>query len=210
MRIFTLLVTSCIISSNLLAQQKGDLLIGGTVGFLDYKLENNDVVTHQKNFYVAPTIGKFYANNRMAGINLHYFHSKFRDSLSANTYGGGLYLRQYQRLGKSFFVFAEEGINGYFSKYNDANGAPAEVRTTEKSVGLNFYPGLAYAINQKLQLEIGLPYLFSISYSHSTYKNETLPVPERRETHYFAVNTGFNDNILGNLSFGARWLIGRN
>jgi hypothetical protein len=210
MKIFTLLAICIFFSSALSAQQKGSVIIGGTLGFQDYKSEYFGIRNDQSTFYFNPKIGKFYANNRMAGINLSYIHSKSRDSLSGNTFGAGFFLRQYQPLGKSFFLFAEEGLNGYTGRFNEQNGNPAELKTKENSINLNFYPGLAYSINKKLQLEIGLTELFSLWYTRRTYDDESLPVSARYKNTSFSVNTGFSNWGLGNLSFGARWMIVKN
>ena len=210
MRIFTLLAIGIFISSFLSAQQKGNILIGGSIGFFDYRSTENGVSNKQKSIYLNPTVGKFYAHNRAAGLNFSYYHSKFMDSLSDNSFGTGFFLRQYHALGKSFFLFAEEGINGSTSRYNTPNGSPAEYKTKEKAIRLNFYPGLAYAINKKIQLELGMPQLFTIYYAHRTFENKTLPVPVKNKTTYFALSSGFNSYFLGDLLFGAKWMLGKN
>jgi hypothetical protein len=209
MRIFTLLVISIFIYSTSTAQQKGNVLVGGSIGFFEYDSDNFGTVYDQTDFYLNPSVGKFYANNRMAGVNLIYGHSKFRDSLSGNTLGAGVFLRQFKPLGKSFFLFAEEGLNGYKSKYNDYAGSPAEIKTKEAAIYLNFYPGLAYAVNKNLWLELALPQLFSITYATRKFKNKTIPEPNENNVKLFSVTSGLNNWSLGNLSFGVRWMIGK-
>ena len=157
MRLFTLLVVCIFISSALAAQQKGNILIGGAIGFT--KDNQDDGVNHysQTTFTLRPSIGKFYQNNRMAGISMSYNVSKFEDSVSSRSIGLGVFLRQYLPLGKSFFLFAEEGINGYARKYNYAYSFPVQYEVKERSASFNFYPGLAYAVNTRFHLELAFP-----------------------------------------------------
>jgi hypothetical protein len=210
MRISTLLAISILISTTLSAQQKGNVLVGGMLGFSDYKSESQGTKNNQRSFFFSPSLGKFYANNKMAGVNLNYYHSKFKDSLNSNTFGAGIFMRQYKPLGKSFFVYAEEGINGYISKFNDYYSAPAAIKAKEHSLYLNFNPGLAYAISKKLQMEVALPQLVQVSYTKRKFKNTTLPEPNENNISNFGISTGFSNWSLGYLSFGIRWLIGKN
>jgi hypothetical protein len=210
MKLFTLLAILILINTTLSAQQKGNVLVGGTLGFFDYKSESQGTKNNQTDFFLSPSLGKFYANNKMAGVNLSYYHSKFRDSLDRNTFGAGIFLRQYQPLGKSFFLFAEEAINGYTSKYNDYYQAPARIKAKENSVYLIFYPGLAYAISKKLQMEVALPQLVQVSYTKRKFKNTTVPEPNEISSSGFGITTGFSNWNIGYLSFGIRWLIGKN
>ena len=209
MRIFTLFVITFFIYSTSFSQQKGDVLLGGTIGFFDFKSDHFGTANNETDFYFNPSVGKFYTNNKMAGINLFYSHSKFRDSLNGNSFGAGVFLRQFKPLGKSFLLFAEEGLNGRISRYNDYSGSPADIKTKETNIYLNFYPGLAYSVSSSLWLELALPQLLSIDYSTRKFKNKTIPEPNENNSKSFSISTGLTSWSLGYLSFGVRWLIGK-
>jgi hypothetical protein len=194
MRISTLIILSLFISSTLTAQDRGQILIGGSLGFGKSKTDNMDVITKSTNFYLAPSIGKFYRNNRLAGVNLIYNHTSFTDkNLNRNSYGAGIFLRQYQPLGKSFYLFAEEGINAYAGKYGllYSSNPDSYVKAKEQTAYLYFFPGIAYGINKKLQLEIGLTQLINIGYNHRSYVYEYLPEPNKNSENNFYLNTVF-------------------
>jgi len=118
-------------------------------------------------------------------------------------------MRQYQPLGKSFFLFAEEGLNGYSSKYNYPNTFPEPVISKESSINLSVYPGLAYAVNKKLQLELGLPQLLAITYIKRTYHNKYNQPAKPTKYSFIGASTGFSEYALGYLTFGAQWRIGK-
>ena len=212
MRIFTFVVICIFISSTISAQHKGNILLGGSIGFFDYKSDANGTKNNQTSIYLNPSFGKFYSKNRMAGINLNYYHSKYRDSLSSNSYGLGIFLRQYQALGKSFFIFVEENLSASTTKYNDdiISGIPADVKAKQKAVGAYVFPGISYAANKRLQIEIGLPQLLSIYYAHQTLNYESVATPIKNKYNVFSANTGFKNGWIGDLTFGVRWMIGRN
>src|SRR6476660_2360681 len=98
MRIFTLLAICIFISSTLFSQQKGNVLISGTIVFSKSKSEDQTIGYNQTSFAFSPSIGKFYKANHMIGISFHYYHSKYMDSLKDHSYGAGFFMRQYQPL----------------------------------------------------------------------------------------------------------------
>lgn len=211
MRITTLLLLSTIISTSLIAQEKGDKLIGGSLSFTKAKgIPIYDTSSKYTSVNFSPSIGKFYKTNRMAGINLYYSHTNYKGQpYKQNHYGAGFFLRQYQPLGKSFYLFAEEGINGRIgkreSRYLYGQSFMEEEKT--QSVSLFFFPGLAYGINKRLQLELTLPQLISLEYSHTSNEVKDYPAQPKRDGKTFSLNTGFSQSGLGNLGFGAKWLL---
>jgi|SRR5688572_14714559 len=208
MRIFTLFILSFLISATLSAQEKGQLLIGGTLGFNKNKSENLSIITKSTTFSLAPSFGKFYRKNRLAGVSLNYSHTSFNDKeLNRNSYAGGFFLRQYQPLGKSFYLFAEEGISGYSANYSNlyTSGPNSYIKIKDKSANLYFFPGIAYGINKKLQLEIGLPQLLTLGYSFRSYDYQ----PNKNSESNFYLNSGFSQTNISSLTFGIRWMIAR-
>ena len=213
MRLFTFTFLSLLISSTLIGQQKGDLLIGGTLGFNRNKTNNFFDSSRSTTIYVSPSIGKFYRTNRLAGINLDLGKSSFKDkNLKSRSFGGGVFLRQYQPLGKSFYLFAEEGLFAHFTKYQlyYISGQQNIEKTKQQNAGLYFFPGLAYGLTKKLQLEVAFTQLVSLYYSHSKSEILDYPEPNKRSGSSFSFNTGFNETSTGFLTFGVKWLLSKN
>jgi hypothetical protein len=212
MRLFTLLITSLLISSALSAQQKGDILVGGTVGF--NRTKTNDFLDSSRSttIYLAPSIGKFYRTNRMAGISLDLGKTSFKDkNAKSSSYGGGVFLRQYQPLGKSFYLFAQEGIwaqflNSHAYYFTDLSYIQ---KTKSQYAGLYFYPGVAYGLTKKLQLEVAFTQMVSLYYSHSKSEILNYPEPNKKSGSAISLNTGFNETLTGYLTFGAKWMVSK-
>jgi hypothetical protein len=212
MRLFTLLISSLLIFSALSAQQKGNILIGGTVGF--YRAKTNDFLDSSRSttIYLAPSIGKFYRTNRMAGISLDLGKTSYKDkNAKSSSYGGGVFLRQYQPLGKSFYLFAQEGIRAQFSKSQAHYYADLSYieKTEYQYAGLYFYPGVAYGLTKKLQLEVAFTQMVSLYYSHSKTEIVNYPGPNKRSGSAFSLHTGFSETVTGYLAFGAKWMLSK-
>jgi len=211
MRITTLLFLFIIIANSLTAQEKGDKLIGGSLSFTKAKgVPVYDTTTKYTSVNFSPSIGKFYKTNRMAGINLYFSHTNYKGQpYKQNYYGIGFFPRQYQPLCKSFYLFAEEGINGRIGKRESRYfyGQPYMEEEKTQSVSLSFFPGLVYGINKRLQLELTLPQLISLEYSHTSTEVKDYPAQPKRDGKTFSLNSGFSQSSLGNLGFGAKWLL---
>ena len=185
---------------------KGTILLGGNVGFSSQKTENPPGSTpdESKNTYISlsPSIGKAIKDNLVAGINLNYAYSKTTETTSGvksdqktNSYGLGVFLREYIPLGKGFSVFTQETLGGFYSK-TTSDGLQLSTAT---SVALGFYPGIAYNITKQVQLETGFTDLFSIGYSHSTNTGGS-------KTNGFSAGANLS-NGLENFVVGCRLLL---
>lgn len=212
MRLFTFTFLSLLISSTLIGQQKGDLLIGGTLGFNRNKTNNFFDSSRYTTIYLSPSVGKFYRTNRLAGVNLNLIKSSNKDkNIKSSSFGGGIFLRQYQPLGKSFYLFAEEGIFAHFGKSQGyyITGQSYIEKIKQQNAGLYFYPGLAYGLTKKLQLEVAFTQLVSFYYSHSKSEVLDYPEPNKRSGSIISFNTGFNETATGFLTFGVKWLLSK-
>jgi hypothetical protein len=207
MRNCTLFIPLLLLTVSLSAQEKGQLLIGGSLGFNKTKAVIYGLETKNTNIYVTPSMGKFYRKNRVAGINLLYQHQSYNDkNLNGHYYGLGFFLRQYQPLGKSFYLFAEEGISGTKGSYSSLVSSNSYSKSKEEYANIYFFPGIAYGINKRLQLEIGMPELITLGYYH--FSSEfTDPLYDKNSRSYLYMNSGLSKTNVGYLTFGMKWLI---
>ncbi len=189
--------------------EKGNILIGGNLGFTSNSSSNTSTLS------LSPSFARAYKNNRLAGFSLTYSHTwQNNKDLNTSGYGASVFLRQYKPLGKSgFSIFAQETL-GY--NYLDTR-QPLEYNSTQYIQRLQFYttslsinPGFAYDISSKVQLELLLNNLVSLSYTtikSSELNNETEFINSKQ--NIFNLSSSSNLSELGNVSVGVRFILGR-
>lgn len=189
----------------------GSTLIGGNIGLVTYssKDDNGNKLNKNTSFNISPSFGNAYKTNRIVGVNLSYSHNK---SLSSNSYGGGVFLRQYKNIGKDFYLFGDESLNANYSKYTwvSSNGSAS---TEEKVKTFNSYislaPGVAYDVTRKLQIEMLLSNLISLSYSNIKHAfTNTVAFTDYKE-NLFSFNSSLSLTQLSSISIGVRFVLGR-
>ncbi len=187
---------------------KRTTLLGGSLGFNTQAEKVGNTTSKSTGFSINPSIGKFYNNNHAAGFNLLYFTSKTPDDSYKNeSYGLGVFLRQYLPIGKSFYVFAEEDISGNRNKSDQNPGSSISVKDRQLVLSAYFFPGIAYSLTRHFQLELSLTQLASINYT-KTKRTQSMDFEDLHTTFdTFAFQTGGSNTNLGNLSFGVKWLL---
>lgn len=191
--------------------KKGDILLGGGINFnsQNTKPPPNLAVTNQTAVNVSPSIGIATRDNQLIGFNLAYAHAKTENTgnptAKTDSYGAGFFLRRYKTLGSGFFLFAEGNFMGYYihQKNNYYTGVGNFTDTKGYNLSLNFYPGVAYAINSHVQLETGFQGLFYASYGHS---KTTITGYSDMKSNDFNLGTALN-NSLGGFMVGFKWLL---
>lgn len=149
------------------------------------------------------------------GLRLSYAHSKSdqksvynSDVQEMNGYSTGLFYRRYMELGKKFYLFGEGaayyGHNKNQTEYKNSN--TKYVQTTNV-IGLNFYPGVAYAVSRKIHLEAGLNNLVDISYSSTRLEAISSGTSSVSKGSGFGVST--NVSTSAPLSVGFRFVLGK-
>lgn len=212
-KIFTLVLVLCIaFASNAQSLSKGNYLVGGSLGFTKQRSTATGEETVKNNiFSLYPSVGKFYRNNKAVGVNLSYANSKSSDdSYKLDGYGIGLFLRQYLPLGKSFYLFAEEGAGFQSAKIEQEQPLFATHNSTKQStVSIHLFPGISYSITKKMQVELALQNLINLGYQKQDQTNKPLNGgPETKSStsaFYFLTQSG--QTSLGNLSVGVRWVL---
>ena len=185
---------------------KGAVLLGGNLGFSSS--ENDNAVGDYKNrsYFISPLIGFVVKENRVFGVNLSYSSSIYKTApdqkSESNNYGIGFFHRRYLPLGKSFYFYGQGQINAGFGDQEQINGLN-NFKTSNKSLSVSAFPGVAYAVSKKFHLEISMNNLLNLGY-HSTKYNNTLNPDTKISELSFAVNA----NPTSNLTFGFRILLG--
>jgi hypothetical protein len=73
------------------------------------------------------------------------------------------------------------------------------------SIGVS--PGLSYQLFKKLQVELTIPSLISMSYFTSKYEDKQLPGTITKEKTFSISSNLFGNSTLGNLGLGFRFLL---
>lgn len=191
---------------------KGSAYVGGLININNTSNQyDTDPKVKQNSFLISPSIGFAYAENSMWGINLNYGHSKTENTglnYDLNTYGLGVYLRQYKPMGKGFYFFAQEALNGNYTKGTRELTNLYDVKELDITLGIS--PGFAYDVSKKFQLEILLNNLFFADYSQSRTKTQSTATPIVTKTNEFGIGSNLSSIAqVGSVSIGARFVFGR-
>lgn len=195
--------------------KKGDILLGGNLGFSSASPEPNDgtnAFNNAKNtfFNIRPTIGKAIKDNLVLGINLLYSYNRSTyagaNYYKMTGYGAGVFLRRYIPLGKGFYFFLQEEANASFYRQNNGNTTPG-FKANETNLSLSFYPGVAYAIDRHWQIETGFPQLAALSYDHQKRADKVSGGPDLiSKYNTFGISSSLSSTYQ--LTVGLRYFIG--
>ena len=149
-----------------------------------------------------PTIGKFYRDNKLAGLHLIYYQNfQSTDQNETRALGGGVFFRQYKTLGKSGFnIFAQEKLSVWFEKRKSTTGTNT-LEVHEQNVAISIVPALGYGVTKRLQVELFIPDLASIRYQHSDPQSDNLD-----DSSTLTFSTGISQSIFTNVNVGLTWL----
>lgn len=186
---------------------EGKILLGGSVSY--YNATNGG----SNSLYTNAQVGKAIKNNTIMGLDLSYTSNDYSGSISRQTgYGAGIFYRKYKSLGKEFYFFAEFNGNYRYSKnvlqyFRNINQS---LNTTSGGVAIEFVPGLSYFLTKGIQIELSMPNVANISYSHIKTINSDLPMGiASQKTDVFSANAILNSNLLYNFGMGFKFLLGK-
>jgi hypothetical protein len=134
-------------------------------------------------------------------------------SNKTNLYNAGLFYRKYKSLAKGFYFFGELDGEYNYSKttqgiFEIGNNAQ---RYTSNGGSVSFTPGVSYSIFKKMQIELSMPSMLSVSYG--TLKTETLTPStasiSTEKGNSFSASANFNSSLLNNFAIGFKFLLGK-
>ncbi|HEX2605756.1 MAG TPA: outer membrane beta-barrel protein [Flavisolibacter sp.] len=209
-----LIVALLFISSASFAQiTKGSVLIGGNIYFSNVNYDTGNptpVENKSKSFSIAPSIGFATKENTIFGFGVFYSHSSQEQpntEQNSNGYGGSLFLRRYMTLGKGFYLFGEGTLSGGTSQTKYINSSVVTNKSTGLGIGLGLNPGVSYAVNKKMHLEVGLNNLVAINYNRTKVDDPSVPqIPAQINKSFSA---GINAGSSAALFLGLRFLFAK-
>ena len=199
---------------------KNTLLLGGAANF--YSTSNPQVQYNAYQFKSAYTnvqIGKAVKENTVVGLILSYTYSNqhpknFPDSSFGkyNEYRVGVFYRKYKKLLKELYFFGEVDASYIYSQNSQGTLQNGSDKTKIISNGgaVSFVPGISYGICKRLQLELSMPSIISLTYQSSKINYNT-PMPSNINTkgNNFSFNANLNPNFLSNFGIGFKFLLGK-
>lgn len=181
--------------------KKGSTLLGGSIEFTTEKNDFNDAST--TSFNISPAVGKAIRDNLVVGVDLNFYTRENRNNpnirINDKVVGGGFFIRKYATLGKGFYIFGQGRIGGGYVNYQMHDNTNVSYTQKGYNLGLNVYPGVAYSLTNRFQLEAGMPGILNVNYS-SLKNNGT-------KNNTFSASTSLTK--LGGLSIGFRVLLAK-
>lgn len=191
----------------------GRYLIGGS--FSAFHSKDNQPYTNgtNKGLNAGIQFGKVVTENTVVGLILSYAYYNYNYPMPSankgNNYIAGVFYRKYKKLAKDFYLFGEGDVS--FS-HSETDFAPTNGYKSKSNGGLlSFVPGISYAICKRMQVELSVPNIISLSYSHikTDYTSDPAPPPPSQKGNNFSFNTNFNSNLLSSFGVGFRFLLGK-
>jgi hypothetical protein len=198
---------------------KGTIVLGGNLG---YTQQNSSSGTSPSNAVkstdldINPSFGKAIKDNLVLGFDVTYGNTTLSQDQSfndkSNDFGAGFFVRKYKPLGNGFYLFGQSRLGGGYSHgRNDgldgANNPESDI-SNGFNLSLQFYPGIAYAINRNWQIEMGLPNFFAVTYNRSKETISYIGQPDQisNSNDFEATSTLTGSN---NFTIGLRYFVGK-
>lgn len=184
---------------------KGAIFLGGNLNAISQNAKSDGVTAYRQNgISFSPVFGKATRQNLVVGVDANFsftksnFPNSIPDAQNQKIYGLGVFARKYKPLGNNFYVFGQ-GRFGLDYALLSASYVPQQQESKTKRYGANIvvYPGLAYAMSKRFQLETGLTNLLVVGYYNETTRN-TGGISEKTVVNSF--------NISSSLSSSNSWL----
>jgi hypothetical protein len=211
MRKTLLFLFACLFINSFVQAQikKGTILLGGNISASSSKTETSTTIPSEqksRGINISPSLGFTIKENLILGGGVNYGYSSSTEQSfkrTNNNYGANLFLRKYLTLEKGFYLFGEG--SAFVNKANTEDKNSGTISSSNKflTVGLNFNPGVSYAVNNRFHLEVGLNNLGYISYQKQKYTSGS----NTSKTNSFSLGS----NLSGSspLSVGFRFLLGK-
>lgn len=188
---------------------KGKYLLGGS--FSLYSTDNPS----NNSAYVNIQFGKVIEENTVIGIigSLATANNNIgTQGYKVNQYSAGVFYRKYKSLGKNFYFVQEINASFQHSKNytNYFSNIPQYLNVKSNGAIINYIPGISYAVSKRMQVELTMPNLASVSYAHVKTIDSQLPSGiSPQKANNFSANINLNSNFLNNFGIGFKFLLGK-
>ena len=187
---------------------EGRFLLGGAFSFNSSSNENFNSV------FLNVQFGKVIKENTVVGIigSINSSNYNAPQKYKVNQYAAGLFYRKYKPLAKNLYFFGEVDATYNYSKNIQYYFPNVTQSLATKSNGgtLSFVPGISYAITKRIQMELSMPNIATISYTDTRTIDSSLPptVSAQKATN-FSASANVNSNLFNNFGIGFKFLLGK-
>ena len=191
---------------------KGAILLGGQIYYsattYDYPFQKESK-NNSANFNISA--GKAFKENTVFGINFTYNPSSVSNYYNGNglidatvrSYNFGVFYRQYKKLAKDLYFFAEFSVAYVTAKQIEKDTAGTTLETVMQSGGkLGLTPGISYKIWNKLHLEILIPNIADVQDIKTSDQTHAYSSAQ----HQFLFNTSLNNSGFNFLGVGFKFI----
>lgn len=216
-KIYVLLLVTAVTILGATAQpfQKGDKLLGGSIGYSIQRSTYNatpsipgqNYDSKYYNFNVAPSFGFFTKPNRLTGFSLLFgYGSSFRtntDNQKTYSYGAGFFKQYWNALGKNFY-FNIQGRTGLIYNRTLFSNPIQKVEERSASAYIAIEPGFAYRMKRRLVLDAYYTGFLTAGYNYDErrYNGSTFT-----RNYSVSANSGLQNFSLNSVILGFRYLL---
>lgn len=192
---------------------KGTVLVGGSLGMSlssDHGYNSTFTQDTKEQFYlVRPSVGIAVKQNMVVGALLHYGHNKTTDPgyfySNNNDYGLGMFVRGYKNLGKGFYAFAQLNAGGRYARRESHYTAQLDYYISRsREVRVSLYPGIAYTITRRIQIEAGYYDIGYLSYTRTKINSSQGTLTTATRSSFLL---GSSVSNLGGITLGIQFLL---
>ena len=187
---------------------EGRYLLGGSFSYINSELSNSNSITSNIQF------GKVIKENTVAGVIGSVYATKAHNGnsdLTVYNYSAGIFYRKYKPLGKNFYFFDEiDAVYQHSRGYNYFNSGSQTLLAKSNGVMLSYTPGISYSVKKRMQIELTMPNLASVSFTK--YKTVDSQLPQgvsHQKADVFSANINLNSNFLNNFGIGFKFFLGK-
>lgn len=191
---------------------EGRYLLGGSVSYNSQK-NSQGSGTKYESFYSNIQFGKVIKDNTVAGIIASYSFSNNGPTNKSNQFSSGVFYRKYKPLAKNFYFFGE--VDALYNHLNQTNGifqiGNDATRNLSNGGTLTFTPGISYSVCKRMQIELSMPNIASISYAGTKYET-TSSITNSVSTvngNNFSGSVNLNSSLLYSFGIGFKFFLGK-
>ena len=196
--------------------KQSSILLGGQLSYYNDKNQIENLNQKSESGTIGVSIGKAFKENSVIGLNFNFSPVKqtnylnWNDTvdLTYNRFDIGAFFREYKRLAKDFYFFAQ--LDGAFilaNQKDEYSVAPGDVKIKQRGGFVSLTPGISYQVFKKMQLELTIPNVLSMQYLVTKVDSHNLQVKNsRREQISFYSNLNNTTNVSW-LGVGFRFLL---
>lgn len=175
---------------------KGDILVGGNVGFTTGSVKPNDAIddkTTTTDFSISPKVGYALSDTWMIGVFARTSFSTEKeetagveDKFNSNMITPGVFVRHYHVIGGSKFAFFGEANVGYGFGQTKQDGTKL---ASISGIEANIQPGISYFVTKCFVIE-GV--FGGLNYMNSTIEAEGTDIKSKTSAFDFQFTKQFN------------------